>query len=293
MTEEAPLISIAGWEFGDPDDMLALFAGAGADAVEVAPWNVDAVGVHAFRRLLDQYELVPSAVSTGAEYRINGESLDVCRAVLNSTIDLAVALEAERVTTYMGDNATMEADEAVERFAEGIRPCARRAGDVGVKILIENMFDAREEDPGRLKPMRTPAGTDATMARVSELGVGLTFDPCNFVVIGADPFEAFQQLQSFIGNFHIKDAIPAVDAEGSGLVWQDSQSTRAFRGVPVGQGAVRLEESITAALTGCYTGPLTIEHVVAHPDEEGREEKFRRAVEWVRERVDAVDRGVA
>lgn len=292
ISEPSPLISIAGWEFVDPDDMVGVFARAGADAVEVAPWNVDAVGVGHFRQLLARQGLVPSAVSTGAEFRINGEPLDLCRAVINSTIDLAVVLQADRVTTYMGDNADLDTDEAIEQFAAGIAPCARRAADSGVQLLVENMFDARGEDPGRFKPTRSPAGTAATMERVAELGVGLTLDPCNFLVAGSDPFEAYETLAPYIGNFHIKDARHnGSDSDSEAILWQDAQSTQAFRGVPVGEGEVRLTEGITAVVAGGYTGPLTIEHVVKRTDEPGREEKFRRAVEWVRRLVDAAVTG--
>lgn len=256
-------ISLAAWEFEDTPAMLELFSALGADAVEPAPWNIASVGVDEFGRLAEEHGLSVSCVSTGIDYRFQSEPVDQVRASLQRAIDEAAALRCPLVTTYVGGEPDDDYDVTIAAIRDGIVPCARHAGDLGIRILIENVFDTRGDDPTGRMLSRTVEGCRRLMEGVADLSVGMTLDPCNFLVANQDPWDAFEQLRAYVGNIHLKDAIPLTGiVEPDAVVWNDSVGGR-FLGVPSGAGDSKLGPIVEAAFADGYDGPLTIEHVVA------------------------------
>jgi sugar phosphate isomerase/epimerase len=276
-----PLIAISGYEFrGSPSDMLAMFADIGAAAVEVWPRNVASDGVASFRRMLEREHLVASCVSTGAQSRLNSEPVQECRATINASVDLAEAVGAPLVSTYMGENPMLSPSEAIDRFIEGIAPCADRAASRGVTLLVENMFDSRGEDPTGQKPMRTAIGSFETLERLVNHGIRLTFDPCNFAIAGDEPTDAYRLLAPFISNFHVKDAISSATVQEVGdCTWIDSQ-TGTFVSVATGSGNARLRETIAASITDGFHGPYTVDILTRESD---RLDMYKQSVSFLKD----------
>ena len=267
--------------------MLTLFAELGADAVEPAPWNIASVGVEEFGRLADEHRLTVSCVATGIDYRFGSEPVQDVRRALRRSIDEAAALRCPLVTTYVGGDADAAYDATIAEIREGIAPCAQYASSLGIRILVENVFDTRGDDPTGRKLSRTVEGCRQLMEQLADLEVGMTLDPCNFLVANEDPWDAFEQLSGFVGNIHIKDAAPASDGSETldgRVVWHDTVGG-AFVGLPSGEGHSRLDLIIRAAIAGGFDGPLTIEHVVADVTGPDTRDRYRAEIDWARRLV--------
>jgi sugar phosphate isomerase/epimerase len=279
-----PQISLTGWEFTDTPAMLALFAELGADAVEPAPWNIAAVGVEEFGRLAHAHGLAVSCVTTGIDRRFESDPVEEVRQTLRDRIGDAVALRCPLVTTYVGGQADADYDVTIAAIREGIEPCARYASDRGVRILVENVFDTPGDDPEGRMLSRTVRGCRRLMEALADLGIGMTLDPCNFLIATEDPWNAFEQLRPFVGNIHVKDAVlatPGTQPRDSDVVWRDSVGGT-YIGRPSGAGDSRLDAIAAAAIAGGFDGPLTFEHVV--PDVTGPDvrERYLAEIDWAR-----------
>ena len=101
-------------------------------------------------------------------------------------------------------------------------------------------------------------------------GVGVNFDPANFVMVGADDeLNAVRILGDLIVHTHAKDGVNHVKvspeffyhkfAEGD-LEWM--QNAGICSETPLGQGSVRWNEYLKALKDTGYDGYLTIEHEI-------------------------------
>jgi sugar phosphate isomerase/epimerase len=138
------------------------------------------------------------------------------------------------------------------------------------------------DDPEGRQLSRTIDGCELLMEGLADLGVGMTLDPCNFVVTGQDPWEAFERLRSHVRNLHVKDAVRAGGpADPGAVVWHDSIGG-AFNGVPSGTGDSRLGEILSAAVRDDPGLTITIEHAVADVLGQFAAGRYAAEVEWVR-----------
>ncbi len=83
--------------------------------------------------------------------------------------------------------------------------------------------------------------------------LGVNFDPANMILYGSgEPLEALRKVGAYVRSCHCKDG-----------TWSDSPGEEWGLEVPLGQGAVGIENFV-ATLDGLgYAGPLTIEREVS------------------------------
>lgn len=275
-------VALAGWEFEDSARLGVFAADLGVDAVEAAPWNIASVGVERFAELMVAHGLGVSCVSTGIDHRFESEPTDEVRRWLLACVDQAEALGAGLVTTYVGSSYDVSYAATVRAIHSGIAPCAEYARDRGISILVENVFDTVGDDPEGRQLSRTIDGCERLMEGLADLDVGMTLDPCNFVVTGQDPWEAFQRLRSHVRNLHVKDAVRSNGpADPGAVVWHDSVGGD-FNGVPSGTGDSRLEEILVAAVTDNPDLTITVEHAVADVLGQFAADRYAAEVEWAR-----------
>ena len=123
-------------------------------------------------------------------------------------------------------------------------------------------------------------------------GIGVNFDPANFVMVGADDeLNAVKVLSGKIVHTHAKDGINKVPvspevfyhkfAEGD-LEWM--QQAGICEETPLGQGQVRWDEYLRLLRSTGYDGYLTIEHEI--------KDKIREiydAVTFLKEKISKLD----
>jgi sugar phosphate isomerase/epimerase len=133
----------------------------------------------------------------------------------------------------------------------------------GITILLENMFDYRQEDLNGTALVRTPEGLRSICESFDAATFGLTYDPANFYLAGVESFPfAYEALHKYIRNVHVKDAYKYVEwLHGSrdGLpVWPDS-ITGLYVSVPPGKGAVNWHAILHRLHRDQYAGFLTVD----------------------------------
>lgn len=142
---EAVRIGIGSVEYRNSTlkEVLNSLQGYGVDAIElVARKNVWKDTVQEAKALLSQYEIVPNAVSAFTKLNeVVHERVEETQTRINESLELAASLGAPFTVTYFGTNALLDDDEAIERYVTSVQPCLRKAEEMGVVLLIENLFD--------------------------------------------------------------------------------------------------------------------------------------------------------
>jgi len=90
----------------------------------------------------------------------------------------------------------------------------------------------------------------------------VNFDPANMILYGSgEPIEALERVGRYVRSVHCKDA-----------TWSDKPGETFGAEVPLGQGAVGMEDFLRTLDELGYTGPLTIEREIAQEPERQKEE---------------------
>jgi len=90
----------------------------------------------------------------------------------------------------------------------------------------------------------------------------VNFDPANMILYGSgEPIEALRKVGRFVRSVHCKDA-----------TWSDKPGETWGAEVPLGQGAVGMENFLRTLDELGYTGPLTIEREIPQEPERQKEE---------------------
>jgi sugar phosphate isomerase/epimerase len=172
-------------------------------------------------------------------------------------VDLACDLETKVVTTHVG---VIPEDKKHPRYAVMRDACgtlAEYAASRGVTFAIETGPE-------------TAAVLGAFLADIGSKGIGVNFDPANFVMVtGDDPVRAVDLLAPYIVHTHAKDGVKlaACDVEQvynafaeGGLEGFDFG--KLFNELPLGQGSVKWDAYLDALVRIGYKGYLTIEREV-------------------------------
>jgi sugar phosphate isomerase/epimerase len=202
---------------GRPLDRIAAWAAEnGFEALEVAAWprlgnrpftashiDVDNLEPDAIRALFDRHGL---ALTSLAFYDNNLHPDPDERAAINkhvlACIDAAAALDVPTVGTFVGRDPTKPVAENLREAENVFAPLVDRAGERGVKIVIENcVMEGWHPDgyPGNL------AYSPELWEWMFSVGLYLNFDPSHLVWMGVDPVEALRPYVDRVAHAQAKD----------------------------------------------------------------------------------------
>jgi sugar phosphate isomerase/epimerase len=201
------------------EDIVAWAAGNGFQALEVAAWpalgnrpftatHIDVTGLDAgraerIRQLFDRHGVVLSSLSF---YDNNlhpdpDERTAVNQHVL-ACIDAAALLGCPTVGTFVGRDPTKPVAENLREAEKVFPPLVDRAGERGVKLIIENcVMEGWHPDgyPGNL------AYSPELWEWMFSLGLYLNFDPSHLVWMGIDPVTALRPYVDKVAHAQAKD----------------------------------------------------------------------------------------
>ncbi|MCQ2512988.1 MAG: sugar phosphate isomerase/epimerase [Lachnospiraceae bacterium] len=203
----------------------------------------------------------------------NPEKIDY----LKKCADLAKELDCPVLTTHLGVVPATKDDPTYQVLVDACKEIAAYAYPLGVTLAIET----GPENACLLRGFIEDCGD----------GVGVNFDPANFVMVGADDeVNAVRILGDKIVHTHAKDGknvnkIASADfyhmfAEG-GLEWMAKADICVE--TPLGQGNVRWPEYLKALKETGYDGYLTIEHEV-----EDKADEIREAVDFLKKQMEVL-----
>jgi sugar phosphate isomerase/epimerase len=254
---------IAGHAMATPElsafEAIDLFASIGLDGIElvsdastgILPDQMDAAARRALRdaatgkglqvACLTPYFWEINAADPGRRH----EQVEGTKRALQLAADLGAAV----VRSYAGRPAAAPADAAgaFERAAAALAEIGQAAGDLGLRVGVENHTGS----------LATSAR--ATVALVQACGsphVGIVYDQGNLTDLGAEPWEqALPMQRARIVHVHVKD----MDYAGPG-------GKRRAR--MVGEGVVPWSDVVRALAASGYDGWLSLEYERKwHPDE--------------------------
>ena len=198
-------------------------------------------------------------------------------AYLKKCADLAKELDCPVLTTHLGVVPASKEDPTYQVMLDACKEIAAYAYPLGITLAIET----GPENAALLRGFLDDCGD----------GVGVNFDPANFVMVGADDeINAVRILGDKIVHTHAKDGknlskIASADfyhmfAEG-GLEWMAKADICVE--TPLGQGNVRWLEYLKALKETGYDGYLTIEHEV-----EDKADEIREAVDFLKKQMEVL-----
>jgi len=261
-------VALAGFPFRElaPERLLDLMGAIGATGLDWWPWNRGTSPLAQFRQAAETAGIEITCVNVPGE-RLRGDAAnDVARQVdaVVAAMDDAVALGAAAVQLYPPTPATSSGPERIDALVAMLRPMLPEASARGLRVLVENNFDHRHEDPDGLDPTRRPTTLRAVLDRVDDGTVGVCYDPANFVAAGVDPFSpAFDELARHIGAVHVKDCRPYVEIADAARPEAQRLMVDGDRRVClptfVGEGCVPWVDIVEALRGVEYAGWLTLD----------------------------------
>jgi sugar phosphate isomerase/epimerase len=278
-----------------PLEEIAAWASAhGYEALEVAAWP--ALGDRPFTAThVDVADLDADAVlATFARHGLTLSSLayydnnlhpdpDERRAVHDhvlACIDAAATLGCPTVGTFVGRHPGRTVREDLTDAEEAFKPLVDRAGERGVKIIIENcVMEGWHPDgyPGNL------AYSPELWEWMFDLGLYLNFDPSHLVWIGIDPVAAVRPYVDRIPHAQAKDVelFPTernrYGAFGKAVARDDPWDVGWWRFRVPGLGQVDWVRLVDALYEGGFDGVLSVEH--EDPVWGGSEERVEAGLE--------------
>ena len=200
-------------------DIAAWAQRTGYEALEVAAWpalgnrpfTATHLAVEQFterdaeqvQSLFARHELTLSSL---AYYDNNLHPDPVERAAVNThvlaCIDAASLADVQTVGTFIGRDWTKSVRENLAEAEEVFKPLVDRAGEKGVKLVIENcVMEGWHPDgyPGNL------AYSPELWEWMFSLGLYLNFDPSHLVWMGIDPVEALRPYVDKVAHAQAKD----------------------------------------------------------------------------------------
>jgi sugar phosphate isomerase/epimerase len=149
-------------------------------------------------------------------------------------VDTAADLGVPLVTAHVGIIPSEPEDPSYQRVQRAVAAIADHAQKRGVKLALETGQETADELIGLIDRVDAP--------------VWVNFDGANFVAYSTqDPLEALSLLYSRTLMVHIKDYLPP-PKEG-----------RFIQPCPLGQGAARIDETISFLMERGFAGPLILE----------------------------------
>ncbi|MFP5071292.1 sugar phosphate isomerase/epimerase family protein [Pseudonocardia nantongensis] len=266
---DQPLEQIASWA-----------AGQGYEALEVAAWP--AIGDRPFtashldvasfgereadstRALFDQHGLTLSSL---AFYDNNLHPDPGERKAINdhvaACIDAAALLGCPTVGTFVGRHPGRTVAENLRDAEEIFPPLVERAGEHGIKLIVENcVMEGWHPDgyPGNL------AYSPELWEWMFSLGLYLNYDPSHLMWMGIDPVEALRPYVDRIPHAQAKDIQLFPDKRhrygwpGKAVVREDPFDVGWWRYRVPGLGDVDWRRVVDTLYEGGFDGVLSVEH---------------------------------
>lgn len=266
---DQPLEQIAGWA-----------AGQGYEALEVAAWP--AVGDRPFtashldvasfgereadttRALFDEHGLTLSSL---AFYDNNLHPDPGERKAVNdhvaACIDAAALLGCPTVGTFVGRHPGRTVAENLRDAEEIFPPLVERAGEHGIKLIVENcVMEGWHPDgyPGNL------AYSPELWEWMFSLGLYLNYDPSHLMWMGIDPVEALRPYVDRIPHAQAKDIQLFPERRhrygwpGKAIEREDPFDVGWWRYRVPGLGDVDWRRVVDTLYEGDFDGVLSVEH---------------------------------
>lgn len=262
------------------DDIAAWAAEHSFEALEVAAWpalgerpftathldveRLDAKEAERVTALFDRHGLTLSSL---AFYDNNLHPDPDQRAAINqhvvACIDAAAVLGCPTVGTFVGRDWTKPVVENLRQAEQVFRPLVDRAGEKGVKLVIENcVMEGWHPDgyPANL------AYSPELWEWMFDLGLYLNFDPSHLVWMGIDPVEALRPHVGKVAHAQAKDIQTFPDRRnrygwpGKAVVREDPWDVGWWRYRVPGLGEVDWRRIVDTLYEGGFDGVLSVEH---------------------------------
>ena len=262
------------------DEIARWAAGAGYEALEVAAWpaigdrpfTASHLDVAAFgereadttRALFDEHGLTLSSL---AFYDNNLHPDPAERAAVHAhlaaCIDAAALLGCPTVGTFVGRHPGRTVAENLRDAEEIFPPLVERAGEHGVKLIVENcVMEGWHPDgyPGNL------AYSPELWEWMFSLGLYLNYDPSHLVWMGIDPIEALRPYVDRIPHAQAKDIQLFPERRhrygwpGKAVVREDPFDVGWWRYRVPGLGDVDWRRVVDTLYEGGFDGVLSVEH---------------------------------
>ncbi|MEU8494362.1 sugar phosphate isomerase/epimerase family protein [Pseudonocardia alni] len=262
------------------DEIARWAAGAGYEALEVAAWpaigdrpfTASHLDVAAFgereadttRALFDEHGLTLSSL---AFYDNNLHPDPAERAAVHAhlaaCIDAAALLGCPTVGTFVGRHPGRTVAENLRDAEEIFPPLVERAGEHGVKLIVENcVMEGWHPDgyPGNL------AYSPELWEWMFSLGLYLNYDPSHLVWMGIDPVEALRPYVDRIPHAQAKDIQLFPERRhrygwpGKAVVREDPFDVGWWRYRVPGLGDVDWRRVVDTLYEGGFDGVLSVEH---------------------------------
>ena len=275
------------------EEIAAWAADQGYAALEVAAWpalgdrpftathldaeTLDEAGAERVRALFDQHGLTLSSL---AFYDNNLHPDAAERSAVNThvaaCIDAAALLGVPTVGTFVGRDPSRTVAENLRDAEKVFAPLVDRAGEKGVRIVIENcVMEGWHPDgyPGNL------AYSPELWEWMFDLGLYLNYDPSHLVWMGIDPVEALRPYVGKVAHAQAKDIEVFPERRnrygwpGKAVVREDPWDVGWWRYRVPGLGQVDWRRLVDTLYEGGFDGVLSVEH--EDPVWGGTEEKVR------------------
>jgi sugar phosphate isomerase/epimerase len=268
---------LPGWSL---EEIATWAAGNGFEALEVAAWpdlgdrpftathlNVESFGDRDAQRVRELFDRLGLTLSSIAFYDNNLHPHPQERAAVNAhvaaCIDAAALLGVPTVGTFVGRDPGRTVAENL-RAAEGVfAPLVERAGEKGVKLVIENcVMEGWHPDgyPGNL------AYSPELWEWMFSLGLYLNYDPSHLVWMGIDPVAALRPYVRHVAHAQAKDIEVFADRRnrygypGKAVHRDDPWDVGWWRYRVPGLGQVDWTRLVDTLYEGGFDGVLSVEH---------------------------------
>lgn len=198
--------------------------------------------------------------------------------IVSQALEQAAKLGA-KYSESMAGPAKLGTDAAIDRYVELVAPIVRRAEDLGVTLLVENVFN---RDDG-MDPTASVDGTRKLLERVGSENYALCWDIANFAVNGESTCpRPYETLKPWIKYVHLKDTVPQASCD---LTYQERKRVMvdpergAFVSVPLGMGMVDVKGIVDRLIADGFEYPVTVELFCG---DQNREDYWRNTETWLR-----------
>lgn len=263
------LAEIAGWAAGHgyralevaawPDLGDRPFTATHIDADTLTPRRQDEI-----RALFDGHGLTLSSL---AFYDNNLHPDPSARAGINGhllrLVEVAGMLGVPTVGTFVGRDPTVAVRENLSQAEKVFAPIVDRAGELGVKIVIENcVMEGWHPDgyPGNL------AYSPELWEWMFDLGLYLNYDPSHLIWMGIDPVAALRPYVAKVAHAQAKDIQVFPEKRnhfgwpGRTVVRDDPWDVGWWRYRVPGLGQIDWPRIVDTLYEGGFDGVLSVEH---------------------------------
>jgi sugar phosphate isomerase/epimerase len=178
---------------------------------------------------------------------------------IEKIIHAAAQLGVPVVNTFIGRHPAKTVSENIALFRRKWPRLIDLAGELGIKIAIENcpMLFTDDEWPGGKNLATTPAIWDEIFSIVPSAHFGLNYDPSHFVWQMMDPLQPLRDYAGRLHHIHLKDAKVYPEKLNRVGIMATPLQFHAPR-IP-GRGDLHWPSFFTALKSSGYTGPVCIE----------------------------------